>query len=111
MAARIHGSLAQLLTWMRLRLGIDHRRKPQAQKLIGRVRPKRAAQCCAPSGCTISRTSPTTISIEFCDLIEADRASSRTWFLVADHARETRKRAKEVFQAIDAFLPDARSVT
>ena len=100
--------LEQLFTWMRLRRAVDTDGKPQAEELIRMVR--RAA---GPALRVVRLEDLQDITdedlVRFCELVDLS-GKQRQWFLSRIRMRNP-ARARDVFQAIDDYLPDARSIT
>lgn len=100
--------LGQLLTWMRLRRAADTDGKLQAEELIRMVR--RAA---GPALRVVRLDDLQDITdedlVRFCELVDLS-GKQRQWFLSRIRMRNP-ARARDVFQAIDDYLPDARSIT
>jgi hypothetical protein len=100
--------LKQLLRWMRLQPTIDTDGKPQAEELIRLVRIG-----ADPTLRVVRLDDLKDITdedlVRFCDLVDI-KGNQRHWFLSRIRMRNP-ARAKDVFQAIDDYLPDARSIT
>ena len=98
----------QLLSWMRVRPSIDTDGKLQAEQLIHLVR--RAA---GPAMRVVRLEDLKDITDEdldkFCELVDLN-GEQRHWLLTRIRMRKP-AHAKDVFQAIDDYLPDARSIT
>jgi hypothetical protein len=101
------GMAGQLLTWMRLR-GSDDEGKPQAEQLMADMRSGAATALPAIRLQELNDITSADLD-EFCDVMKLSDAQ-KTWL----RSRITQRRprtSREVFQAIDDYLPDARSVT
>src|SRR5262245_21604602 len=98
----------QLMTWLRLR-GADEAvdAHPQAETLIELVKGKAADSLRAIRLHDLADITDDDLS-EFCDLMKL-KDHQKTWFLSHISARQP-KTPLEVFQAIDDYLPDARSL-
>jgi hypothetical protein len=102
------GVAAQVLTWLRLRGSAADDGKPQAQELIGRVRAGSSATLPSIRLHDLSDITNDDLN-EFCDVMKlSDR--QRTWLLSRISSRSP-KTPRDMFQAIDDYLPDARSLT
>ena len=97
-----------LLTWLRLRGADEEDARPQAEALIGRVRGGATRTLRAIRLHDLSDITADDLN-EFCDLMNLDDRQ-KTWFLSRISARSA-KTPRDVFQAIDDYLPDARSLT
>jgi hypothetical protein len=102
------GMAAQLLTWMRLRGSGEEDGRPEAEQLIGRVRT--GARPALPAIRLHDLNDITNDDLnEFCDVMKLSDPQ-KAWLLSRITMRSP-KTPREVFQAIDDYLPDARSVT
>jgi hypothetical protein len=102
------GMAAQLLTWMRLRGSGEEDGRPEAEQLIGRVRT--GARPALPAIRLHDLNDITDDDLrEFCDVMKLSDPQ-KAWLLSRITMRSP-KTPREVFQAIDDYLPDARSVT
>lgn len=98
------GFAAQLLTWMRK----DDDGKPEAEQLMTRMRS--GARPVLPAIRLHDLTDITGADLdEFCDVMKLSDPQ-KAWLLARIKTRGP-KTPREVFQAIDDYLPDARSVT
>lgn len=102
------GIAAQLLTWMRLRGSTPDDGKPEAEQLMGRVRTGAGATLPAIRLHDLGDITNDDLN-EFCDVMKLNDRQ-RAWLLSRITLRGP-KTPREVFQAIDDYLPDARSVT
>jgi TIR domain len=102
------GVAAQLLTWMRLRGTGAEDGKVQAEQLMTRVRTGAGAVLPAIRLHELNDITRADLD-EFCDVMKLNDAQ-KTWLLSRITMRGP-KTPREVFQAIDDYLPDARSVT
>jgi predicted Ser/Thr protein kinase len=99
--------VGQLLTWFRLRRATELEGRPDAERLISLV--SRSAD---PALRVVRLEDLQDITdrdlTTFADLVGLTE-KQRTWFLSRIHSRNPTQ-AKDVFQAIDDYLPDARSI-
>ena len=100
------GVAEQLLTWLHLHASPEES-KPEAEQLITRVRAVAAPTLRVIRLHELSDITGEDLD-EFCELMNL-KDHQRTWFLSRISARSP-KTAREVFQAIDDYLPDARSL-
>jgi hypothetical protein len=98
----------RVMTWLRLGGEVEEDGRPQAEALIGRMRGGASRSLRAIRLHDLSDITDSDLN-EFCDLMNLDDRQ-RTWFLVRIRARDP-KTPRDVFQAIDDYLPDARSLT
>jgi hypothetical protein len=100
-------SVGRLLTWFRLRRATDLEGRPDAEKFI-RV----LSQSADPALRVVRLDDLQDITdrdlVTFSDLVGLTE-KQRNWFISRIHSRNP-TRAKDVFQAIDDYLPDARSI-
>ena len=102
------GIAAQLLIWLRLRGAPLDDSKPQADQFMLRVRTDAAATLRTVRLHDLCDITPDDLN-EFCDVVNLNDRQ-KTWLLSRISAR-CPKTPKDVFQAIDDYLPDARSVS
>jgi hypothetical protein len=98
---------SQLMTWLRLRGSGDVDAHPQAETLIELVKTKSADSLRAIRLHDLTDITDDDLA-EFCDLMKL-KDHQKAWFLSHIQARQP-KTPIEVFQAIDDYLPDARSL-
>ena len=100
--------LDQLLAWMRLRRAVDTDGKRQAEELIRLVH---SAACPAIRVVRLEDLKDITDEdlVKFCELVDL-KGKQRHWLLSRIRMRKP-AHAKDVFQAIDDYLSDARSIT
>jgi hypothetical protein len=102
------GLTAHLLTWMRLRGQSPDEGRPEAEQLMVRVRT--GAKAVLPAIRLHELNDITDADLdEFCDVMKLTDAQ-KAW-LLQRIKMQSPKTPREVFQAIDDYLPDARSVT
>jgi hypothetical protein len=102
------GVAGKLLTWLRLRGSTEEESHPLAEQLIGQIRASAAPalrvirlhDLCNVTGDDLN---------EFCDLMNLN-GHQKTWLRERIDARNP-ETPQEIFQAIDDYLPDARSLT
>jgi len=99
---------AQVLTWMRLKGSAAEDGKPQAQEMMGRVRAGCGAVLPAIRLHDLSDITDDDLN-EFCDVMKLTD-QQKAWLLSRITMRSP-KTPREVFQAIDDYIPDARSLT
>jgi hypothetical protein len=100
-------SIAQLLIWLRLRGAPPDDSKPKADQFILRVRTGAAATLRAVRLHDLCDITADDLN-EFCDVVNLNERQ-KTWLLSRISARRP-KTPREVFQTIDDYLPDARSL-
>jgi hypothetical protein len=98
---------AQLMTWLRLRGASHVDAHPQAETLIELVKAKATDSLRAIRLHDLTDITDDDLS-EFCELMKL-KDHQKSWFLSHINARQPRTPI-EVFQAIDDYLPDARSL-
>ncbi len=102
------GLAAQLLTWMRLRGPGPDEGRPEAEQLM--IRMRSGAKAVLPAIRLQELNDITDADLdEFCDVMKLNDAQ-KAWLLARIRMRSP-KTPRELFQAIDDYLPDARSVT
>jgi hypothetical protein len=101
-------TLEQLLTWMRLRPESDRDGKLQAEELIRLVRGGADPALRVVRLHDLEDITDEDL-VRFCELVDLN-GKQQEWFLSRIRMRKP-ARAKDVFQAIDDYLPDARSIT
>jgi hypothetical protein len=102
------GLTAHLLTWMRLRGQGPDEGRPEAEQLMIRLRT--GAKAVLPAIRLHELNDITDADLdEFCDVMKLTDAQ-KAWLLQRINMQNP-KTPREVFQAIDDYLPDARSVT
>jgi serine/threonine protein kinase len=101
-------TLEQLLTWMRLRPASDRDGKLQAEELIRLVRGGADPALRVVRLHDLEDITDEDL-VRFCELVDLN-GKQQEWFLSRIRMRKP-ARAKDVFQAIDDYLPDARSIT
>jgi hypothetical protein len=102
------GTIASVLTWLRLRPAPSTEGRPEAETFIDRVRRESSEGMRTIRLQDLTDITPEDLE-EFCQ-IERLTETQKTWFLSRIYAREPRN-SEEVLEAIDAFLSDARSVS
>jgi hypothetical protein len=102
------GVAAQLMTWLRLRGSASDDGRPQAQQLMGQVRAGSGAALPFIRLHDLSDITDDDLN-EFCDVMKLNDRQ-KTWLLSRISMRSP-KTPRDVFQAIDDYLPDARSLT
>ena len=95
------------MTWLRLRGSGDVDAHPQAETLIELVKNKSADSLRAIRLHDLTDITDDDLS-EFCELMKL-KDHQKAWFISHIQARQP-KTPIEVFQAIDDYLPDARSL-
>jgi len=98
---------AQLMTWLRLRGSEETDAHPQAETLIERVKTRASSSLRAIRLHDLNDITDDDLA-EFCQLMNLND-HQKNWFLSHISARQP-KTPLEVFQAIDDYLPDARSL-
>jgi hypothetical protein len=101
------GLAAQVMTWLRLRGSDDADMHPQAETLIERVKSQASATLRAVRLHDLTDITDEDLA-EFCELMNL-HDHQKSWFLSHISARQP-KTPLEVFQAIDDYLPDTRSL-
>lgn len=100
--------LASVLTWLRVKPAASDEGKHEAEQLIEQIRTGTAAGFRAIRLQDLSNISDADLD-EFCQ-IEQLTPTQRAWFLSKIQSRRPNT-SEEVLESIDAFLPDARSMT
>jgi hypothetical protein len=100
------GPLASVLAWLRLRPDTHEEGKPDAEKFIGLVRAGTAPALRALRLQDLADITDADLD-EFCQLVSLTE-SQKAWFLSRIKSRRPRT-SRDIFDAIDAFLSDARS--
>jgi hypothetical protein len=102
------GPVGTVLTWLRLKPSPGVEGKPEAEQFIGRLQSGTAAALRAIRLQDLAQITAADLD-EFCQ-IERLSVTQKTWFLSRIGSRNPRN-SEEVLEAIDAFLPDARSLS
>jgi len=102
------GVAGRLLTWLRLRGSTEEDAHPLAERLIGRIRTAAAPGLRVIRLHDLSDITDDDLT-EFCELMNLNE-HQKSWLLERIGARSP-KTPREIFQAIDDYLPDARSLT
>jgi hypothetical protein len=102
------GTVSNVLTWLRLRRSTSDEGRPEAEQFIDRVRAGAVETLHASRLQELADISKADLD-EFCE-DERLTESQKAWFLSRIQSRNP-SNSQEVFDAIDAFLADARSMT
>jgi hypothetical protein len=102
------GALGNVLAWLRLRRATADEGRSEAERFIDRVRTGAAETLHASRLQDLGDITQADLD-EFCE-DERLTESQKAWFLSRIHSRNP-SNAQEIFDAIDAFLADARSMT
>jgi hypothetical protein len=102
------GALANMMTWLRLRQGSSDEGKREAEQFIEELRAGAGETLHANRLQDLADISQADLD-EFCE-DERLTAPQKAWFLSRIRSRNP-SNSQEVFDAIDAFLADARSLT
>ncbi|MEO7192400.1 MAG: TIR domain-containing protein [Vicinamibacterales bacterium] len=102
------GTVSTVLSWLRLKPGAADEGKPEAERFIEQIRNGTASRLRSIRLQDLADITPADLE-EFCQT-ENLTTTQKTWLLTKMKSRSPRN-SEEVLEAIDAFLPDARSVT
>ena len=100
------GIVGNVLTWLRLKPTVDAEGRPQAEQLMAAIRGSAGLRGIRLRD--LADISDTDLE-EFCQ-IERLSDPQKTWLLAKIKSRAP-KNSEDVLESIDAYLPDARSVT